>query len=830
MKIKQAHIDGFGKWHDQDFNFNDNPQLIYGPNEAGKTTLMAFLVSILFGFVDGRGKKRFAQYIPKDTSSYGGSVLIEVAGQDYLIKRQPGKKGGKVTVTDSDGHQGDEQMLHQLLGTMDRDLYQALFSFGQQDLAAVDEINRDDWQHHLQQLGAVGSQQWAAKIANYRKQADHLYKPRGRKWPLNQDLRRYDQLTVKIQQARGNYHRYQELRTQLQTSQARLKQVQAALATHNSELAELTHLQQMWPVYHQWQSSQDQQQSVYLSDQQVATAQKLQAQEKELARQLADYQQRLQMINQQSPTSAASQDLINLQALKKQAVSLQAEADLQHRQQVQLDQWTAELRALHSQYEHPLPAPLDSAARTELARLLQPQFSRSTPTQPAGPSQRLMLGIVVGFILFIIGLLTNATLITAIGAITTFAIIMYFYYQHNHQTPSSSTVTPPATDLAALTTFGKQHDLQAFPHDQWLVMQGDLQRNAELTAQIATANQDHQRFAHRLALFKHQLPSTIHEVTIAEINNRLDQLIADYQQASQDQQAATRERAMIANTLARLNDEAADLHQQKMAIYQQAHLHDDQQFAAYLVKRTTAQTRAATSDAYSQQLTTADKQALAQYRTRDELTTELARTKQQVNQLNQQLSATQAAIQNAQLELASLVKDGTLSNLEQERANLVAQIWDEVQEWLTYQLTVQWINRALTIASSDRYPTIMRQAEQYFAILTDHRYQKIRLTDDGVAVIRRDQVVFLVEELSQGTAEQLYIALRLGFVTVMSDQANFPVIIDDGFVNFDRVRRQRMLTLLQEIAQQNQVLYFTADERIKQLGSPVLDLQTLNHE
>ena len=46
MKIKKAHIDGFGKWHDQDFDFTANPQIIYGPNEAGKTTLMAFLVSI----------------------------------------------------------------------------------------------------------------------------------------------------------------------------------------------------------------------------------------------------------------------------------------------------------------------------------------------------------------------------------------------------------------------------------------------------------------------------------------------------------------------------------------------------------------------------------------------------------------------------------------------------------------------------------------------------------------------------------------------------------------------------------------------------------------
>ncbi len=131
MKIKKVHIDGFGKWHDQAFDFTANPQIIYGPNEAGKTTLMAFLVSILFGFADGRGKNRFAQYIPKTTSSYGGSLLVEINGHDYAIKRQRGRNGGKVSVTDSQGRQGGEQELKQLLGPMDRSLYQALFSFGQ---------------------------------------------------------------------------------------------------------------------------------------------------------------------------------------------------------------------------------------------------------------------------------------------------------------------------------------------------------------------------------------------------------------------------------------------------------------------------------------------------------------------------------------------------------------------------------------------------------------------------------------------------------------------------------------------------------------------------
>lgn len=57
MRIKSVHIDGFGKWVDQDFSLAANPQVVYGENEAGKTTLAVFIRSILFGFANAKGKK-----------------------------------------------------------------------------------------------------------------------------------------------------------------------------------------------------------------------------------------------------------------------------------------------------------------------------------------------------------------------------------------------------------------------------------------------------------------------------------------------------------------------------------------------------------------------------------------------------------------------------------------------------------------------------------------------------------------------------------------------------------------------------------------------------
>ena len=56
MRLLELHIDGFGKFHDRTISFNDGINIIYGKNEAGKSTLHTFIRGILFGIERGRGR------------------------------------------------------------------------------------------------------------------------------------------------------------------------------------------------------------------------------------------------------------------------------------------------------------------------------------------------------------------------------------------------------------------------------------------------------------------------------------------------------------------------------------------------------------------------------------------------------------------------------------------------------------------------------------------------------------------------------------------------------------------------------------------------------
>ena len=58
MKIENIRIDGFGVWSDKTWGpLEPGLNVFHGPNETGKSTLMAFIRSILFGF-DRRGSSR----------------------------------------------------------------------------------------------------------------------------------------------------------------------------------------------------------------------------------------------------------------------------------------------------------------------------------------------------------------------------------------------------------------------------------------------------------------------------------------------------------------------------------------------------------------------------------------------------------------------------------------------------------------------------------------------------------------------------------------------------------------------------------------------------
>ena len=133
MRIDGWRVDGFGclKDHATD-GLEPGVTVILGENEAGKSTLLAFLRAILFGFPKKSTKER--QYPPVRGGRHGGEVVLR-DGQDavWTLERYADVKGA-VSLRAADGRQGGEDELRRLLGGVDAPLYKSVFAFSLTEL------------------------------------------------------------------------------------------------------------------------------------------------------------------------------------------------------------------------------------------------------------------------------------------------------------------------------------------------------------------------------------------------------------------------------------------------------------------------------------------------------------------------------------------------------------------------------------------------------------------------------------------------------------------------------------------------------------------------
>ncbi len=85
LKIKSLKIKGFGKFHDCQVNFTDGINVVFGPNESGKTTLYRFILSGLGGL----SEDELARYKPWNLDEFGGSLIVERDTEEEIAIQQP---------------------------------------------------------------------------------------------------------------------------------------------------------------------------------------------------------------------------------------------------------------------------------------------------------------------------------------------------------------------------------------------------------------------------------------------------------------------------------------------------------------------------------------------------------------------------------------------------------------------------------------------------------------------------------------------------------------------------------------------------------------------
>jgi uncharacterized protein YhaN len=197
MKIQQLHINRFGHFYEYDLPFpGDGLQVIYGPNEAGKTTLLEFLRGLLFDF---------PSRTPYDFGGQGGEIAgvatLELRnGQVCELRRRKGNKN-KVTIKlDGQLTNIDDAGWLRMLDKADRNLFESVFAFGLADLSQGESsLKHESLQSALFGGSLGGGVNSPDKvIAELTREADDLFKKGGSKPAINAHLAEIKRLTKEI--------------------------------------------------------------------------------------------------------------------------------------------------------------------------------------------------------------------------------------------------------------------------------------------------------------------------------------------------------------------------------------------------------------------------------------------------------------------------------------------------------------------------------------------------------------------------------------------------------------------------------------------------------
>ena len=164
MRLLDLYINGFGKFHKRSISFHKGLNVIYGKNEAGKSTLHTFIRGMLFGIEKGRGRVSkndlYVKYEPwENSSSYEGRMRVEANGQIYRIERNFSKNSKSLhVINETLGREeaADKAFFDQLLNGLTETSYINTVSIGQLK-SATDANMASELKNYIANLNTSGN-------------------------------------------------------------------------------------------------------------------------------------------------------------------------------------------------------------------------------------------------------------------------------------------------------------------------------------------------------------------------------------------------------------------------------------------------------------------------------------------------------------------------------------------------------------------------------------------------------------------------------------------------------------------------------------------------
>lgn len=192
---------------------------------------------------------------------------------------------------------------------------------------------------------------------------------------------------------------------------------------------------------------------------------------------------------------------------------------------------------------------------------------------------------------------------------------------------------------------------------------------------------------------------------------------------------------------------------------------------------------------------------------------DVTRNRRDLDAVDTELRGLYESLGHHKRELRAIEDDRSGASLRFERAQLVEAIREATERWSAVSLADDLVAKLRERVEKTRQPDLLRHASDFLRRLTCGRYHNIwtPLGERRLVVDEKGEQSLRIEQLSSGTREQVFLAIRMAMIRSFAEQGTvLPMVLDDVTVNFDQTRTEAAVGTLVDLAEQGQqVLLFT---------------------
>ena len=198
MKINKIKINSYGKLKNKEINLKDGINIIYGKNEAGKSTLINFIYNMFYGISKNKNGKElsdYEKYKPWSGEEFSGKIEYELDNKEkYEVYRDFNKKNPKIfndkkedisAEFNIDKNKGNEFFYEQT--KIDEDLFLSTLAINQKEVE-LEKKNQNILIQKMSNLAQTGDDTISYKRVIdriNRKQLEEIGSDRSREKPIN---------------------------------------------------------------------------------------------------------------------------------------------------------------------------------------------------------------------------------------------------------------------------------------------------------------------------------------------------------------------------------------------------------------------------------------------------------------------------------------------------------------------------------------------------------------------------------------------------------------------------------------------------------------------